>query len=182
MNYEEKTLSKKNVYEGNIIGVDELKVLQPDGKEASRELVKHNGGSAVIPISDDGEIYIVRQYRKPIETESLEIPAGKLDKGENPLICAHRELKEETGLETKNMKHLIDLHCAPGFCNEKIYMYLATDLVEGEACADEGEFISTYKIAINELLKMVMNKEITDAKTIIGILMAEKIIKGEIKI
>ncbi|TYQ18300.1 UNVERIFIED_CONTAM: ADP-ribose pyrophosphatase [Acetivibrio alkalicellulosi] len=177
MKYEEKTVSKENKYSGNIIGVDLLKVLQPDGKEAFREVVTHSGGSAVIPISNNGEIYMVRQFRKPIERESLEIPAGKLDLGEDPLVCAHRELKEETGLETKNMKFLLNIHCAPGFSTEKLYIYAATDLIEGEACADEGEFISTQKIPINELIKMIINNEITDAKSIIGILLADKIIK-----
>lgn len=182
MDCEEKTVSKENVFDGNILGVDVLKVLQPDGKQATREVIRHDGGAAIVPISDNGEIYMVRQYRKPVETQLLEIPAGKLDKGEKPIVCASRELKEETGLEAKNMKHLIDLHCAPGYSSEKIYIYVATDLIEGEACADEGEFISTEKHPINDLVKMVVNKEITDAKTVVGILLAEKIIKGEIKL
>ena len=182
MDYEEKTVSKKNVYDGNIIEVDVLKVSQPDGREATREIVRHSGGAAVVPISDKGEVYLVRQYRKPVEIELLEIPAGKLDKGEEPLECAKRELKEETGLEAKKMRHLIDLYCAPGYSSEKVYIYVATELIEGEACADEGEFISTEKIPIHELVKMIINNEITDAKTVAGILLAEKIIKGEIEI
>lgn len=182
MEYEEKTVSKENVFDGNIIGVDVLKVSQPDGKEATREIVRHSGGAAVVPINEKGEVYLVRQYRKPVEAELLEIPAGKLDEGEESLECAKRELKEETGLEAKKIKHLIDLYCAPGYSSEKIYIYAATDLVEGEPCADEGEFITTEKIHINKLVEMVMNNEIPDAKTVVGILLAEKIVKGEIKI
>lgn len=182
MDYQEKTISKKDVYKGNILEVDVLKVLQPDGKETTREVIRHSGGAAIVPISDKNEIYMVKQYRKPVEIELLEIPAGKLDEGEEPIVCARRELKEETGLEAKNMKHLIDLYCAPGYSSEKIYIYVATDLIEGEPCADEGEIISSEKLPIAELLKMIKNNEIIDAKTVVGILLAEKIIKGEIKI
>lgn len=182
MDYEEKTLWRKPIYEGNIIKIETLGVTLPNGKEATRDLVLHPGASVVVPISDDGQVYMVRQYRKPIEKESLEIPAGKLDKGEDPEVCAYRELKEETGLITKNMKHIISIHSTPGFSNEVLHMYVATDLEEGEACADEDEFISTEKIPVEDLVSRVLNHEITDAKTIIGILLADKIIKGEIKL
>ena len=182
MNYEEKTLERKQIYEGNIIKVESLTVSLPDGKEASRDIVLHPGASVIIPISENGEIYMVTQYRKPIEKVSLEIPAGKLDKGEDPEVCAKRELKEETGLEAGTIKHLISIHSTPGFCNEVLHLYVAMDLKEGDSCADEDEFISCEKIPANKLLDMVLNHEITDAKTIIGILMADKILKGEIKI
>ncbi len=180
MNYEEKTLSKKPIYKGNIIDVECWNVLLPNGKEATRDVVIHPGASVVIPITDKGEVYLVRQFRKPIDQESLEIPAGKLDKGEDPLACAKRELKEETGLDAKDIQHLIDIHSTPGFSNEVLHMYVAKELYEGEACADEDEFISAEKYPINTLVDMVVKNEITDAKTIIGILMADKIIKGEI--
>ncbi|WP_027621266.1 NUDIX domain-containing protein [Acetivibrio clariflavus] len=182
MNYEEKTLSKKQIYQGNFIGVESWSVLLPNGKEATRDVVIHPGASVVIPMTEDGQIYMVRQYRKPIDKVSLEIPAGKLDKGEDPLNCAVRELKEETGLETKDIKHLINIHSAPGFTNEVLYMYVARDLQQGESCADEDEFISAEKYPVSTLVDMILKKEITDAKTIIGILLAEKLIKGEIKI
>jgi ADP-ribose pyrophosphatase len=182
MNYEEKTISRKNMYQGNIIGVDLLEVTLPNGKKATRDLVTHPGASVVIPISDNGELYMVRQYRKPIGKESLEVPAGKLDKGEEPMVCAHRELKEETGLETAKMNHILSVNSTPGFCDEVLHMYVATELSEGEACADEDEFISSERIPIKKLIDMVLNHEITDSKTIIGILLADKIIKGEIKI
>ena len=182
MKYDEKTLSTKNIFEGKIIKVDLLTVELPDGKEATREVVYHPGASAVVPITADGEVYMVTQYRKPLERISLEIPAGKLDPGEEPSECARRELKEETGLESGNIKHLVSVHSTPGFCNEVLHIYAATGLTEGEACADEDEFISAQKIPVKKLVDMVLNHEITDAKSIIGILMAEKIIKGEISI
>ena len=182
MNYEEKTLSKKQVFQGNIIGVESWNVLLPNGKEATRDVVTHPGASVVIPIADDGQIYMVRQYRTPINLETLEIPAGKLDKGEDPFVCAKRELKEETGLDSEDIKHLMDIHSAPGFSNEILHLYVAKNLYEGEACADDDEFISAEKYPISTLIEMIVKNEITDGKTIIGILMADKIIKGEIKL
>ncbi|MCX7708823.1 MAG: NUDIX hydrolase [Clostridia bacterium] len=182
MNYEEKTTSRKNIYEGSVIKVDALTVSLPNGNEGKRDLVIHPGASAVIPINENGEMYMVRQYRKPLEKVSLEIPAGKLDPGEDPQVCAGRELKEETGLDAETVQHIVSIHTTPGFCNEVIHMYVATGLTEGESCADEDEFISAEKIAVPELIKMVLNHEITDAKSIIGILIADKVIKGEIKV
>lgn len=181
MNYEEKTLSIQQIYDGNIIKVEKQTVSLPDGKEATRDIILHPGASAVIPLNEKGELYMVTQYRKPIEKVSLEIPAGKLDKGEDPAVCARRELKEETGLEAGKMQHLVSVHSTPGFSNEVLHLYLAADLVEGDACADEGEFISSERIPVGKLVDMVLNHEITDAKTIIGVLLADKIIKGEIR-
>jgi len=182
MNYEEKTVSKEHKYTGNIISVDRLTVTLPNGRKATRDVVNHPGASVIIPLNSNGELYMVKQYRKPIDRVSLELPAGKLDPGEEPPVCAARELKEETGLEAGSIKHIISVHSTPGFCNEVLHMYVATDLKEGEAHADEDEFISTEKIAVNELINMILNHEITDAKTIIGVLLADKILKGEINI
>jgi len=182
MKYEEKTVSTKHIYEGNIINVESLTVTLPNGKTATRDLVIHPGASAVIPLNEKGEMYMVRQYRKAIEKVSLEIPAGKLDKGEDPEVCASRELKEETGLTAGSIKYLVSIHSTPGFSNEVLHLYVATDLKEGDSCADEDEFISSEKIPVSKLVDMVLNHEITDGKTIIGILLADKIIKGEIKL
>jgi ADP-ribose pyrophosphatase len=180
MNYEEKTINKKHIYTGNVIAVDLLTVTLPNGKEATRDIVSHPGASVVIPLTSEGELYMVRQFRKPLERESLEIPAGKLDKGEDPFECAKRELKEETGLDAENVKHLISIHSTPGFCDEILHMYLATGLKEGTACTDEDEFLSVEKVHVNDLIQRVLSHEITDAKSIIGILLADKIMKGEI--
>lgn len=182
MDYYEKTIERKKMYKGNIIGVDLVSVTLPNGKEASRDVVTHPGASVVIPVSENNELYMVRQFRKPIEKELLEIPAGKLDPGEDPMVCAHRELKEETGLVSDNLRHVIDIHSAPGFCDEVLHMYIATDLKEGKSCVDEDEFLSVEKVPVNKLVEMIINHEITDAKTIIGVLLADKYIKGEIKI
>lgn len=182
MNLEEKTISRKHIYQGNIIKVETLKVSLPDGREATRDLVLHPGASAVIPLSKNDELYMVRQYRKAIEKESLEIPAGKLDKDEDPILCAERELKEETGLSADQITHIISFCSTPGFSNEVLHLYVATGLNEGESNADDDEFITSEKIPVKVLSEMVLSGEITDAKTIIGILFAEKIIKGDVNI
>lgn len=182
MKYEEKTIEKKHIYSGKIINVDLLTVTLPDGRQATRDIVSHPGASVIVPLNEKGEIYMVKQFRKPIEAVSLEIPAGKLDHGEDPKICAERELKEETGLNARHLTHLISIHTTPGFSNEVLHLYAATGLSEGESCADEDEFISTEKYTVAELLELVLKGEITDAKTIIGILLADKIISGKINI
>lgn len=182
MKYNEKTISSKNIYNGNIIDVNMLKVILPNGREAKRDIVSHPGAAVIIPISKNEEIFMVRQYRKPIEKVSLEVPAGKLDQGEKAEVCARRELKEETGLSADNMKYIISVHSTPGFCDEVLHFFVATGLREGEVCADEDEIISCEKIALSGLLNKVFNNEITDAKTIIGIFFAEKILRDELKI
>jgi ADP-ribose pyrophosphatase len=182
MNYEEKTISREAIYKGNIINVENVTVTLPDGREATRDIVLHPGASVIMPLSEDGCLYMVRQFRKPLEAVSLELPAGKLDQGEDPRICAERELREETGLTASNIIHLLSIHTTPGFSNEVIHLYAATGLTEGETCADEDEFISSEKISVERLVDMVLNGGIKDAKTIIGVLMAEKVVKGEINI
>jgi len=182
MTYEEKTISRKNVYKGSIIDVDKLEVILPNGKKAGRDVVNHSGASVIIPLNKDGEIYVVRQYRKPIDSMLLEIPAGKLDPGEDPLVCAKRELKEETGLNAQNVNYILSIHSTPGFSNEILHIFAATNLSKGEACTDEDEFLTMEKIHINKLMDMIFCGEITDAKTIIGIFIAQKILNGEIDI
>jgi ADP-ribose pyrophosphatase len=180
VNYEEKTVSRESIYKGNIINVEKLTVTLPNSKLATRDIVRHPGAAVIIPLSDDGELYMVRQYRKAIEKVLLELPAGKLDSGERPEVCAERELKEETGLTAKILNHIISIHTTPGFSDEFIHVFLAAGLKEGEARADEDEFISCEKVPVQKLINMIIEHEITDAKSIIGIFIADKIIKGEI--
>lgn len=180
MDYNEKTVSEEQVYKGNIINVYHTTVTLPDGRQATRDIVRHPGASAVIPVNEKGEVYMVRQFRKPLDAISLEIPAGKLDPGEEPAHCAARELKEETGLTAGRLTHLISVHSTPGFSDEVLHIFAATDLNEGESCADDDEFISTEKYIVGQLLDMIMEGRITDAKSIIGIFLAEKIINGRI--
>lgn len=179
MNFEEKTVSKNHIYTGKIIELEHLTVTLPDGSQSTRDIVRHPGASVIIPIDENGDIYMVKQYRKPIEKVSLELPAGKLDKGEEPIECAKRELKEETGLTAKNIKLLFSIHSTPGFSDEVLHLYLATGLEIGEACADEDEFITSKKYKLEQLIEMIYNHEITDAKSIIGIMSAERYISGK---
>jgi len=176
MKYEEKTIGREITYRGGIIDVETLEVVLPDGKKATRDVVLHPGASVVIPVNDKGEVYMVTQYRKPIESSTLELPAGKLDQGEDPKVCAIRELGEETGLEANKVEHLTSIHSTPGFSNEVLHIYMATELTEGEAHADEDEFVDCKKYHIKDLVDMIFKNEITDAKTIVGILMVDKLL------
>jgi ADP-ribose pyrophosphatase len=182
MNYEEKTISEERKYSGNIINVNRATVILPNGKQATRDIVRHPGASVVVPITEDGELLLVQQYRKPCEMISLELPAGKLDEGESPETCAIRELHEETGYRAGNIHKVMSIHSTPGFSDEVLHMYVATGLTEGHSCPDEDEFISCRKYSVQECLNMVQNGQITDAKTIIGIFLADRIKKGEYKI
>ena len=181
MNYYEKTIKEERKYTANNINVDKLTVLLPDGKEATRDIVRHPGACAVVAINDKGKMVMVEQYRKPNDMISIEIPAGKLDENELPEICAKRELEEETGYIAGNVKKVFTVHSSPGFCDEELHIFLATDLILESACPDEDEFISSKEYSIPDLLQMVIQGEITDAKTIIGIFLADKIQKGEYK-
>lgn len=178
--FEEKFVSNERKYTGNMIAVDLMRVILPNGKEATRDVVVHPGASVVIPLTERGEIYVVKQFRAPIGKTLIELPAGKLDKGEEPLVCAKRELFEETGLEAQNMRHITSFETTPGFCNEVLHMYLATDLKKGVANLDEDEFLTVDKIPVAKLMEMIISNEITDAKTIIGVLIAEKYLRKEL--
>ena len=163
MDYTEKKLRRLNTYEGIIINVGLDRVSLPDGSEAFREIVEHPGGACILPVDGEGNAYCVRQYRYPIGEHLLEAPAGKLERGEDPLVCAVRELGEETGFTA----------------GERLYLYLALDLSRGEAHPDEGEFLDLVKLPFSELLAMVKRGEISDGKTAIAALQAEHILAGE---
>ena len=134
----EKNLTRERVFDGIILHIDHVTNELPNGKQAKREIAVHVGASAVLPIDAQGNVYLVRQFRAPIEQILLEIPAGKLDSvDEDRLLAAKRELKEETGLEAENWLHLTDTFTTPGFSNERISLYLARELHQGETCPDE---------------------------------------------
>ncbi|MEE1224664.1 MAG: NUDIX hydrolase [Clostridia bacterium] len=176
MDYSEKTLASKRVYEGIIINVSIEDVELPDGRVAKREVVEHNGGVGVIALDDDNYAYMVRQYRVPARTMMLEIPAGKLEKGENPLECGKRELIEETGYKAEEFVHLGEYYATPGYCGEKLNIYLAKNLEFVGDNPDDGEFVEVEKYHIDELYNMVMENKIYDTKTAIAILKAKMLI------
>ena len=174
-NIEEKIISEERVFTGNLVKVNRLEVILPDGKSASREAVRHPGAAAIVPVDENGMVTLVRQYRAPIADVLLEIPAGKLDhKGEDRLEAAKRELQEETGLQAERWTHLVDLVTAPGFCDEMISIYLAQGLSEGEDHPDEDEFLNAVKIPFAELMEMAARGELTDSKTLAGVLLAAR--------
>ena len=176
MDYSEKTLASKRVYEVIIINVSIEDVELPDGRVAKREVVEHNGGVGVIALDDDNYAYMVRQYRVPARTMMLEIPAGKLEKGENPLECGKRELIEETGYKAEEFVHLGEYYATPGYCGEKLNIYLARNLEFVGDNPDDGEFVEVEKYHIDELYNMVMENKIYDTKTAIAILKAKMLI------
>lgn len=174
MLFEEKTMKSDKLYEGKLLNLRIDTVELPDKKYSKREIVEHPGGVGVIPLTHDNCIILVKQYRKAVERFLLEIPAGKLELNEEPRETGIRELKEETGLVAEKMDYLLEFYTSPGFSNEKIYLFLATGLVEGESDLDVGEFIEKEKYHIDDLIKMVERGEIIDSKTIIGINLAKK--------
>ncbi|MCX7774332.1 MAG: NUDIX hydrolase [Clostridia bacterium] len=177
MNYYEKTLKTETVYHGSIIDVQRLTVELPNGREATRDIVRNIGASVVVPINDKGQLILVEQFRKPNEKVFIELPAGKLDyKDEDPLECAVRELKEETGYTAENIKKILSIHPAPAFADEVLHIYLATGLTQGECDPDEDEFITAKPYDFNEVLTMIEEGTITDAKTVAGILMAARLL------
>lgn len=176
MDFEEKTLSAEQKYKGKIFSVREEQVSLPDGTEAMRELISHPGGVGVIAVTEDRQVFMVEQYRIAAKSMMLEIPAGKLEYGENPLECGKRELIEETGYSAAEFVHLGEYYATPGYCEEKLNIYLARELEFVGQHLDEGEFLNVKKYSLDELYDMVMNNEIHDAKTAIAILKAKSII------
>lgn len=170
MDLSEKTIASETIFEGKIIKVKRDTVLLPDGKSSFREVVEHNGGVCVVPLTKDNKLIFVRQFRYPYKEVVLELPAGKLERGEDPKSAGLRELSEETGYITKYLKSLGVLYPTPGYCGEKIYMYLADKLEKNEQHLDEDEFLSVEEIELEKAVEMVMSGEIKDAKTQVMIL------------
>jgi ADP-ribose pyrophosphatase len=168
----ERTLTSKNIFNGKIIKLDVHQVILENQKTAEREIITHQGGVGVIPVTDADEIVLVKQFRKPFECETLEIPAGKKDKDEEPLSCAERELKEETGITAKSITFLADMYPSPGYTDEIVHIYKAEGLTYGDMCTDEDEFIEVLRYPMVEAVKMIKSGQIKDAKTIIAIMMA----------
>jgi len=177
MNLTEKTIHREEIFEGKIIKLRRDTVLLPNGNVATREVVEHPGGVAVVAINDQNEVYIVRQFRYPFGEVIKEIPAGKLDAGEDPFDCCTRELEEETGLSAKKYDYLGKFMVSPGFCHEWIHIYLARELSAGKAHLDPDEFLEVEKIPMDTLMDMIMKNELQDGKTVIGILAANEFMK-----
>ena len=170
----EKKIDSKQIFDGKIVKLFVDTVELPNGQVATREVVRHPGAVCVLPITDDGEVIMVKQFRYPFSEVILEIPAGKLEISEDPYEAVKRELEEESGAVAGKIEHIGELYTTVAIFDEKIQIYLATDLTFIDSHPDEDEFLEVTKIPLSTLVDMVMNGEIKDAKTQIAILKAEK--------
>jgi ADP-ribose pyrophosphatase len=177
---DETTVGKvksRRVYTGKIISVDVDTVRFPDGSTGELEMIRHPGASAIVPFlsdprGEDPQVLMIRQYRYAADGYLYEIPAGRLDQGENPRDCAVRELKEETGCTAEHFDHLLTMYTTPGFTDEKIHVFMATGLIAGETKHEVDEFLDLHPMRLSRALEMVEAGEIQDAKTVIGLLFA----------
>lgn len=175
MDFSEKTISGDLVFDGKFIKVSKYDVEISTGQKAIREVVNHPGGVVVVAQKDSDTILMVKQYRYPIKEVALELPAGRLEPGENPDLAIKRELEEETGYIAKTWRSLGYIYTSPGICDEKLYLYHATDLEFIEEKPDEGEVIQAFEYKIDEVFEMINNGQINDAKTICALARAFKI-------
>lgn len=168
----EITVESKNIFKGKVIDLNVETVELPNGKLSTREIISHSGGVGVLAVDGDRNCYMVTQFRSPYKKLVLEVPAGKLNPGEDHLQCGIRELEEETGLVAENMQYMGCILPSPGYTNEIIHLYLATGLKQKEQCLDEDEFLTVSKIPLEKLKEMCLSNEITDAKTVALVLKA----------
>jgi len=169
MKLQEKTVQKNYIYRGRIVSLRVDDAQLPDGRACKREVIEHPGGACVLAVMD-GKIALVRQFRYAYGEELPEIPAGKLNAGEDPYLAATRELEEETGLRAAALRPLTVLYPTPGYTSEKIYLYAAEGVSAGNAHLDDGEFLNVEYYSPEEALRMVKDGEIRDAKTIVALL------------
>ena len=177
MELKETMVSTETVYKGIIVIVRRDKAKLIDGRITNREVVEHPGGVCVFALDNEGKVILVRQYRYPMQEVVLELPAGKLEKGEDPSDSGLRELGEETGLVPQTYLPMGVSFSSPGIMEEKIYYFFATDLVQGPVHPDDGEFLEVVRVPYEELLEMARKGEIKDAKTLVAILKASMVLE-----
>ncbi|WP_062198436.1 NUDIX domain-containing protein [Massilibacterium senegalense] len=165
----EKTISMTSIFKGNVISLRTENVQLPNGEETVRELVHHPGAVAIIPVTEEGKIVVVRQFRKALEKTIIEIPAGKLEPGEQPEASAHRELEEETGYIAKEMTYMTTFYTSPGFADELVHMYVAKNLDIGVVNRDDDEFMDVLTITLEEAKALIQSGDICDAKTMYAV-------------
>jgi ADP-ribose pyrophosphatase len=171
------------VYSGRVINLDVDLVEFPNGSTGELELFRHPGASAVVPFlsdpqGEDPQILLIKQYRYAADGFLYEIPAGRLDPGEEPEACAHRELREETGCTATSMQHLYTFYTTPGFTDEKIHIFMATGLIQGESAREADEFLTVESVRLSRALEMVKSGELKDGKTALGVLYAAGFVAG----
>lgn len=165
----EKTITTTTIFSGRIIDLVVKDVELPNGKMSKREIIKHPGAVAVIAITEEKKILLINQFRKPLDKMIVEIPAGKLEKGEDPLECGKRELEEETGYKSDNLEFVMSFYTSPGFADEIIYIYFTDKIELGEINRDEDEFIDVIEVTLAEAEQLIEDQIIHDAKTVFAI-------------
>ncbi len=179
MNLTETKISSKPIFEGKIMSVSVDTVLLPNGEQSFREILHHNGAVAVVPITDDGHVVLERQFRYAIGETLIEVPAGKLEKGEAPDVAALRELQEETGYTCRSLTPLGVMYGIPAYSSECVHAYLARGLKAGKTNLDADEFLDTFTVPLDKAIEWVMNGKITDAKTALLLLKVEKYLNNK---
>ena len=175
-NLKETCLSSEHIYKGKFLDVWKDKVELPNGKTSSREYIKHPGAVVIIPVLPDRKIGLIRQYRYPMGMEQIELPAGKLDKNEDHLDTAKRELEEEIGYRANSMKEITEIHPCIGYSDERMWIYLAEELTYTKTNQDLDEFVELMPTELSDSVGMVWSGKITDVKSIIGILWANRLL------
>lgn len=170
MELKEKFVDSSLKFDGNFLKLKVDKVELPNNKKATREMIEHPGAACILALDENKNVFMVKQYRYPISKIMYEIPAGKIDNNEEPIQCAYREFEEETGYKAKKLKLLGVMHPAAAYTNEVIYIYLALGITKGEVNLDEDEFLELEKIHIDKVRKMILDNEITDAKTQVAVM------------
>ena len=177
MNY--RIVKSDVIYSGKVFNIKVDQIEYNNGNKAVREVAEHPGGAVVVPVTDDGKIVMVTQHRFPVNEILLELPAGKLSKGEDPKLCAVRELEEETGYKSDNVNKLGSIFTTPGYSTENLWIYLAKDLKPGNHNREEGEFgMEVFELSLKEVEEKIYNGEIVDGKTICGIYLAKSYLPG----
>jgi ADP-ribose pyrophosphatase len=176
---EEHVTSARRIYEGKVINLRVDTVVLPQGKTSEREIVEHRGAVALVPITGDGQVMLVRQWRTPTQSALLEIPAGTREEGEDPDACAHRELGEEVNFAAGRMTKLCEMFMAPGYSTELIHLYLAQDLTPMQGTPDDDEFLDIITLPLSEAINKIAAGEIRDAKSISGLLLAARVLSSQ---
>ena len=178
MTNQEPSIDSKVVFEGRILTVRVDRVRLPNGRETTREIAEHSPSVCIVPIDAEGNVVLVRQYRKPVERDLLEVPAGGIEEGEISDEAVQRELQEEIGYTAGSLRHLASFWLAPGWCTENMHAYLAMDLVASKLEADDDEFISVVRVPLADALSLISDGRIQDAKSISALLLALRVLEN----
>ena len=172
----EKPICKELLFQGKIFDVERMQVEMPDGRMATRDIVRFPGACCILAVDAEGNIPFVEQYRAPVGRVTLELPAGKIDRGEDPLTCAKRELSEETGYQSDSWQKLTALLPSPGYTDEVQHTYLARNAVQGKSHLDDGEFVNVRMLSLKEAYRKVLAAEIVDGNTVCAILLTHELL------